>query len=100
MYATDEGDSTRRRKRKEPIPTVPRVVTVTVRGRVVVEIAFDQPGMISPGSVAWRARPEGVSGPEREAAAGYVVRVAGLDPKIDHDRIYEALWGDAPKPSN
>jgi hypothetical protein len=80
------------------VPSLPRVVLVKVGGRVVAEIAFGaQPGEIVPGSVAWRADPDAVSGPDRERAAAHVVRVAGLDPKEDYERIYAALWSYARK---
>lgn len=87
-----------RRRKREPVPSLPRTVRVMVRNRVVAEISFvDGTGDIVPGSVAWVMDPEGVSGPDREAAAAYVVRVAGLDPKVDHDRIWSVLWAAAPR---
>lgn len=86
------------RRGREPVPRLPRRVLVRVRGRVVAEIAFgDDPGLIIPGSVLWHCDPAGVSGPDRERAAAYVVAVAKLDPKVDTDRIWESLWGQAPK---
>lgn len=85
-------------RKRDPVPAVPRRVRVMVRNRCVAEIAFgDDPGQIVPGSVAWVADPAGVSGPDREAAAAYVVRVAGLDPKESHDVIWRALWESAPR---
>lgn len=85
------------RRKKHPVPALPLKVKVLVRNRCVAEIAFGDAAQIVPGSVAWLADPAGVSGPDREAAAAYVVRVAGLDPKVDHDRVFDALWSAAPK---
>lgn len=91
-------DMARRRKKHDPVPTLPRTVRVMVRNRCVAEIAFgDDPGLIVPGSVAWLVDPAGVTGPDREAAAANVVRVAGLDPKESHDVIWQALWSAAPR---
>lgn len=79
------------------VPPAPRRYTVVVRGQAVAEIAIDTGGLIVPGSVAWTKDPAGVSGPDRERAVSDLVRKAGLDPKEDHDRLWEAIWGHAPK---
>lgn len=84
-------------RRKNRVPNLPRVVRAVVRNRAVAEIAFGDGGVIVPGSVSWLVDPTGVSGPDREAAAFHVVRVANLDPKVDHARVYDAIWSAAPK---
>ena len=99
MTATPEfeGEMPRRRKRRDPVPSLPRRVRACVGDRAVAEIAFGDGALVVPGSVVWLADPAKVSGEDRERAAADAVRKAGLDPKTDHDRVYDALWGLAPK---
>ena len=90
----------RKRRKPNPVPKLPKRVLVKVGNRIVAELAFgDDPNLIVPGSVAWRCDPAGISGPDRERSAASVVRQQGLDPKVDYERIYNCLWGDAPKRS-
>lgn len=80
-----------------PPPAKPRRYTVTVPGRVVAEIRLTPEGDIVPGSVLWVCDPRGVTGPDRERSVADLVRKAKLDPKDDHERLYAAIWGKAPK---
>ena len=86
-----------RRRKRDPAPPPPRVVVVRVRGRAVAEVAFGPGGSIVPGAVVLTADPLGVTGGERYEAAWNAVRDAGLDPKIDVERVYDALWPQAPR---
>ena len=74
-----------------------RYFRVCVRGRAVAEITFTPTGDVVPNSVAWLCDVANVSGPDREKAAAWLVRVANLDPKVDHNRIWTVLWSEAPK---
>lgn len=94
-HAAGDEPVSRRRKR-DPVPTLPRRVVAAVAGRAVAEISFDTGGLIAPGSVLWLCDPLGVSGPDRERAAAQVVKLAGLDVKEDFERVYDALWSQAP----
>jgi hypothetical protein len=101
-YAPDEGDDMARRRRSRnkanSVPTVPVRVLVKLGNREIVSIAFgDDPGLIVPGSIVWHCDPAGISGPDRERAVAYVVKEAKLDPKEDFERLYAALWSQAPK---
>lgn len=84
-----------RRRRREPVPPSPRRFTVVIRGRVVAELSLETGGDIVPGSVVWTGDPLTVSGPDRERAIADLVRRAGLDPKVDHERLFEAVFGRA-----
>lgn len=89
----------RRRRKREPVPSLPRTVLGKVGARIVCEIKFgDDPGLIVPGSIVLRADPCGVSGADRMRAVWSIVAHAGLDPKVDFNRVYSAIWDDAPDP--
>lgn len=81
----------------KPKPSRNRYFRVCVGGRAVAEITFAEDGSIVPNSVAWLGDPATVSGPDRERAVAWVVRVAKLDPKVDFERVYCAIWSAAPK---
>lgn len=97
--ADDGDDMARRRKKKDPVPVLPRRFEVRVGNRAVAEIAFgDDPGQIVPGSLAWLQKPENVCGIDREKSVGRLIKDAGLDPKTDHMRLYDAVWGPPTPP--
>lgn len=79
-------------RRRLPVPIAPRRYEVRVGGRVVASLALQTGGDIVPGSVAWHADPASIGGPDRERAVAHLVRLAGLDPKSDHDRVYDAVF--------
>lgn len=81
----------------KPTPRKNRYFRVCVGGRAVAEITFTPEGDIVPRSVAWLADPANVSGPDREKAVAHLVKVANLDPKVDYERVFDALWSQAPK---
>lgn len=82
-------------RRRPPVPTLPRRYEVRVGGRVVASLSLETGGGIVPGSVVWHADPAAVAGPDRERAVAQLVRLAGLCPKADHDRLYEAVFAHA-----
>jgi len=79
-------------RRRIPVPTLPRRYEVRVGGRVVASLSLETGGGIVPGSVAWHADPTTIGGPDRERAVAHLVRLAGLCPKADHDRLYDAVF--------
>lgn len=80
----------RRRKRASDVPALPFTVDVSVGShRVHVTFADDA---LSVRHVEHHGDPAAVSGADRERLTALVVRDAILDPKIDHERIYAALW--------
>lgn len=54
--------------KRRRVPDRPRLVLVRVSGRTVAELLVTSSGDIVPGSLVWTAKPEGVSGPDRERA--------------------------------
>lgn len=86
----------RNRRKKDPVPNLPRTVQVRAAGRVVAEAKTGDGVWVLPGSVLLLCDPDGLSGADREKAAADLVRKLNGDPKTDHERAYQLLWGHLP----
>ena len=86
------GGTPVRRRRRDPVPPSPRRYTVAVDGRHVAELSIETGGDIVPGSVVVLADVSKIRGSARERAVADLVRRAGLDPKVDHERVYTAVF--------